>query len=288
MSLFDTHCHLLDEKNKKSAEEIIKDSQEAGVNLFVNIGTNLKDNQKAITLAEKHKNVFCAVGITPDEDMNLSLTEIENSLREQIKKSKKVVAVGECGIDSPPLKASDEQGISGLQKIRDLKFQIELFEMQVKLAVEFNLPLVIHNRNGDEQVLAVVEKYAKQGLTGVCHCFVQDWDYAQKMLGYGFYLGFGGIITYSPSSASWRTTEGHSILETVKNAPGNRVLIETDSPYLAPGNLRRSINEPKNIGLVAQKIAETRGISYDEVCKLTYENGKTLFKINTFGRLSVN
>ena len=278
--LFDTHCHLIHKNYKKSPEEVIKSAEQAGVDLFLNIGTSLKENESAIELAEKHKNVFCAVGITPDEDMNLSLTEIENSLREQIKKSKKVVAVGECGID-----------VSGLQKIRDLKFQIELFEMQVKLAVEFNLPLIIHNRNGDEQVLAVAEKYAKQGspsrkataerkLTGVAYCFVQDWDYAQKMLGYGFYLGFGGIITYSPSSASWRTTEGHSILETVKKAPGNRILIETDSPYLAPGNLRRSINEPKNIGLVAQKIAETRGISYDEVCKLTYENGKTLFGIN--------
>ncbi len=210
------------------------------------------------------------------------MKELEKGLRGQIKKSKKVIAIGETGIDSPSPKATEEQSISNWQNSRSLSQQLELFEMQAKLAVEFNLPLIIHNRNGNEQVLAMVEKYFNQGspssrqggtsaYQGVCHCFVQDWDYAQKMLDFGFYLSFGGIITYQ---------SGERILETVKKAPLDRILIETDSPWLAPEPLRSSINEPKNIVLVAQKIAEVRGMSYDEVCKITYENGKRLFKIN--------
>ena len=271
--LFDTHCHLIHKNYKKSPEEVIQAAQDAGVDLFLQIGTSLEENAKAIELAEKHENVFCGLGVTPDENVDLNLRDIENYLRQQLKGSKKIVGVGECGID-----------VSGLKNIRDLKSQIELFEMQVKLAIEFGLPLIIHNRNGDEQVLAMVEKYVSQGLTGVCHCFVQDWNYAQKMLDYGFYLGFGGIITYPPSP---KATEGHSIIETVKKCPPDRILIETDSPYLAPlrqgyeGESPREerfcVNEPKNIVLIAQKIAETREIGYDEVCQLTYENGKRLF-----------
>jgi TatD DNase family protein len=257
--LFDTHCHLIHKNYKKSPGKVIQAAQDAGVDLFLHIGTSLEENAKAIELAEKHENVFCGLGVTPDENVDLNLRDIENYLKQQLKGSKKVVGVGECGIN-----------VSGLKNIRDLKSQTELFEMQVKLAIEFNLPLIIHNRNGDGQVLAMVEKYAKQGLTGVCHCFVQDWDYAQKMLDFGFYLAFGGIITYE---------SGKDILETVKKAPSNKILIETDSPYLAPGDLRRSVNEPKNIVITLQKIAEARQISYDEAAKMTYENGKRLFTL---------
>lgn len=258
--LFDTHCHLIHKNYKKSPEEVIQAAEEAGVSLFLHIGTSLKENERAIELAGKHDNVFCAIGIYPHEDRNLSPEELEQSLRGQIKNSKKIVAIGEAGMD-----------ISGWQNGRSPEQQLELFERQVKLAVEFGLPLVIHNRNGDGRILSVVGKYVSEGLTGVCHCFVQDWDYAQKMLDFGFYLGLGGIITYK---------SGEGVLETVKKAPSDRILLETDSPYLTPGDLRGQVNEPKNIVLVAQKIAEVRGISYDEVCQKTYENGKLLFQLN--------
>ncbi len=258
--LFDTHCHLIHKNYKKSLEEVIKSAEEAGVDLFLHIGTSLKENEQAIELAEKHNNIFCSIGIYPHDDKDVSLKDLEIGLRKQLSQSNKIKAIGETGID-----------VSSWQGGRSIDEQAALFEMQIKLAVEFGLPLIIHNRNGDEQVLTVVEKYAKQGLTGVCHCFVQDWDYAQKMLDFGFYLTFGGIITYD---------SGKDILETVKKCPKDRILVETDSPWLAPGDLRRSVNEPKNIVMVAQKIADTRQISYDEVCKLTYENGKTIFEID--------
>ncbi|KKU17378.1 MAG: hypothetical protein UX26_C0002G0034 [Parcubacteria group bacterium GW2011_GWC1_45_9] len=239
---------------------------------------NLKDNQKAIALAEKHKNVFCAIGIYPHEEPGVSLNELEKGLREQLKSSKKIVGIGETGIDLVRSPSLDLRYAGGFGKARasayqgrGLKEQLELFEMQIKLAVEFSLPLVIHNRNGDKEVLVLAEKYSKKGLFGICHCFVQNWNYGKKMLDYGFYLAFGGIITYD---------SGEYILETVKKAPLEKILIETDSPWLAPEPLRSSINEPKNIRLVAEKIAEVRGIGYDEVVKITYENGKRLFKLN--------
>lgn len=259
LKIFDTHCHLIHKNYKKPPEEVIKSAEQAGVGLFLHIGTSLEENEIAIELAEKHGNVFCAIGVYPHDDKNVSLKDLEIGLRKQLSQSEKIKAIGETGID-----------ISNWQKGRSLNDQYELFETQAKLAVEFGLPLIIHNRNGNEQVLALVGRHSSDGLIGVCHCFVQDWNYAQKMLDFGFYLAFGGIITYE---------SGRDILETVKKAPSNRILIETDSPYLAPGDLRRSVNEPKNIVMVAQKIAETRGISYDEVCKLTYENGKRLFTL---------
>ena len=292
--LFDSHCHLIHKSYKRPSEEVIKNAEEVGVNLFLHVGTSLKENEQAIELAEKHNNVFCAIGIYPHEDKNVSLEELEKSLRGQIKKSKKIVAIGETGMDRSSPEASERQ-VSQHQG-RSLEQQLGLFEMQAKLAVEFNLPLIIHNRNGDEQVLEVLGKYFNgrppspeaSASRGVCHCFVQDWDYAQKMLNYGFYLSFGGIITYPPSSASRRTTEGQGVLEVVKRASTDRILVETDSPYLAPGDLRDTVNEPKNIGIIAQKIAEVRGISYDKVCKLTYENGKRLFKIDALNKPRVD
>lgn len=266
--LFDTHCHLEHKLYNKSAEEVIRDSEASGVGLLMNIGTDLKENQRAIELAEKHVNVFCSIGIYPHDEIDKSVESLEKELREQILSAswqkEKIVGVGECGLD-----------ITDWQAGRSLDEQIELFEMQIKLAIEFKKTLVIHNRNGDKEVLKLANKYGGQGLRGVCHSFTQNWDYAKEMLDPGFYLSFSGIITYK---------SGEEICEIIKKMPQDRILAETDSPYLLPEPLRSEFkgypNEPKNVALVVQKIAELRSISYDEAAKITYENGKTAFGIN--------
>ncbi|KKS06980.1 MAG: hypothetical protein A2418_01070 [Candidatus Brennerbacteria bacterium RIFOXYC1_FULL_41_11] len=262
--LFDTHCHFPHAKYKKTSEDVVADARMAEVSLLMNIGTSLKESRRAIETTKKFDDVYCSIGIYPHDDRDHAVNVLEKKLEEFLSQPSKIKAIGEIGLD-----------ISNWQGGRNLEEQLELFEIQIQLAVKNHLPIVIHNRNGDKEVLELVEKYSKDGLTGVCHCFTQDWEYAKKMLDFEFYLGFGGIITYQ---------SGEYLSEIIKKMPLDRVLVETDSPYLLPEPLRTQnkgeANEPQNVVLVAQKIAEIRSVSYDEVCKITYENGKRIFKID--------
>ncbi len=273
--LFDTHCHFPQARYKKPVDVLLADARVAGVSLFLDIGTSLKDNKRAIEMAELYPDVYASVGIYPHDDRNYSAEALEQKLEDFLKQSEKIKAIGECGIDSPSPRqggASDERDTSNYG--RTIEQQIELLDMQMRLAIRHNMPIVVHNRGGEDAILILLEKYVSQGLRGVMHCFTQKWEYAQKILEYGFYLAFGGIITY-PS--------GENVLETVQKAPLDRILIETDAPWLVPEPMRsqdRNMpNEPRYIVIIAQKIAQTRGIGYDEIARITYENGKRLFTI---------
>lgn len=167
------------------------------------------------------------------------------------------MGVGECGIDITEWKGG-----------RNIDKQIELFEMQIKLALKNNLPVVIHNRNGDEQIFEVLEKYNGKGLTGVFHCFTSSWETAQRALDSGFYLSFTGIITY-PS--------GKDIWETVEKAPLDKILVETDAPYLSPQGLRNKVNEPKYVKITAKTLADIKKISFAKLSEATYKNSCQLF-----------
>ncbi len=258
LRLIDSHCHL--PYNFDLAEKILNDAKEVGVEKFVTIGTSIKESREAIKLAEKFKSVYATVGIYPHEEKGISLPVLKENMQRLINSSTKIVGVGECGID-----------ISNWANGRSVTEQLELFDMQIKFALQNNLPLVIHNRNGDEPVITLLKKYKSDNLRGVAHCFASSWEAAQQFLDLGFYISFSGLITY-PSRKE--------LLEVVKNVPFDKFLVETDSPYLPPQEHRGERNEPKYVKMVAQKLANVKVLPVSEICRLSYENTCRLFGLN--------
>lgn len=260
MPLFDSHCHLPHHKYPKPTERVISDARAADVLGIVAVGTSLNENKQAIAVADAYQGVYCSVGIHVDEDRKKTMTDLEQALQEQLRLSSKIVAIGECGID-----------ISEGENARPFAEQEALFEMQIQLALNNNLPIIIHNRNGDESVLKLLKRYAPKGLRAIAHSFSQTWEFAQQLLDLGLFISFSGMITYKGRKG---------ILETVKNVPMNRMLIESDAPYLPPEGFRGKSNEPKNVVVVAQKIVDVRSESLETITNQTYENAKTVFRIH--------
>lgn len=257
--LIDSHCHLIHEKYKESIEEIIADASQFGVEKFVTVGTSVEENKKAIKACEKSEKIFCSVGIYPHENVEVTLPDLKKSLEGNLKTSKKIVAIGETGIEMPLW----ENG-------RTLDKQIELLEMHLNLALENKLPVIIHNRNGKEEVYTLLKEYSEKGLTGVMHCFTSDWTYAQRILDLNFYISFTNMITYPKKEL---------LLEVVKNVPMDKFLLETDAPYLPPQSLRGEINYPKYVKIVAEKVAQVKQKTLDEISDRSYKNTCKLFKL---------
>ncbi len=257
--LIDSHCHLTHEFYENNLEELIKDSIELGISNFITIGTSVLENQKVIQVSENYENVFCTVGIYPHENQELTFDILKKSLEENINSSKKIVGIGECGID-----------ITNRDSQRKLEDQKSLFEMQLSLAVKYGIPVTVHNRNGDEIILNILKKYSSNNLRGVIHCFDSNWSFAKNVLDLGFYISFSNMVTYPKKDA---------LLEVVKNVPKDRFLIETDSPYLPPQSMRGEINYPKYVKIVAEKVAQIKQKTFNEVSELSYKNTCSLFKI---------
>ncbi|MFC1622097.1 TatD family hydrolase [Patescibacteria group bacterium] len=251
--LVDTHCHLPHKKYEKPIEEIIGE-----VGKLIAVGTSLEESRKAIEIAQKFENVYATVGIYPHDDKGKNLTELYEGLRGLI--SSKVVAIGECGMD-----------ITDWKNGRDVEEQKELFKMQVGLAVELDLPIVVHNRNGGEIILEILHKYFDNGVKvkGVMHSFSQDWGFAKKVLDLDFYISFSGMLTY-PSN--------DQLGEVAKKVPEDRLLVETDAPYLPPQGHRGEINYPKYVRIIAEKLAETRNVSFGELEEVLYKNVARIFR----------
>lgn len=257
--LIDSHCHLAHKNYKITLNEILEEASAVSVEKFITIGISIKENLLAIQTAEFSPKVFCSVGIYPHEDKGTSLKDLETSLKENLNKSEKIVAVGECGVD-----------ISNWENGRSVDKQLEVFEMQIELAKEFHLPIIVHNRNGDEHVLKLLEKHACSELRGVIHCFDSNWEFAQKVLDLGFYISFSNLVTYPKKEA---------LLEVVQKVPMDRFLVETDAPYLPPQSLRGELNYPKYVKIVAEKVAQVKQKTFEEVCDWAYKNTCSLFEI---------
>ena len=259
--LIDSHCHIPHTKYQKSIKEIIEEGARLGVEKFITIGTSLEDSEIALKTAQEYSQIYFSVAIYPNEelkkDVNLVLEELENKFLTS--KNTKLIAIGECGID-----------VSDWENARPIEEQKYLFEEQIKLSIKYDLPIIIHNRNGDEHVLPLLIKYAPLGLRGVIHCFDSSWDFAQKVLDLGFYISFTAMVTYDKKD---------SLFEVVKNVPTDRFLVETDAPYLSPKILRGQVNYPYNVVYVAQRIAEIKGLKVEEVEKYSYENTCKLFNL---------
>lgn len=264
----DTHCHLnmmavknYDDKFEPKDLEIVKDiinrSQKNNVKKFLTVGTNLQDSLIAILISKKFETVYATVGIHPcdskdaqDQDLGAIEKLIIN------KKENKIVGIGEIGLDF-------------YHQPYDKNKQIKFFEAQIELSIKYKLPLVIHVRESVQETFDILKNY-KNSITGVIHCFSQDKEYAKKFLDLNFYLGIGAIITYP---------KNNYLREIVNFMPLDRILLETDAPFLPPQEFRGKQNSPEYIPITAQAIADAKNIDIKEVEVITTENVKKLFGV---------
>ena len=246
--MIDTHAHLNIDKYKSPIEEIVRRANENGVKQIIVIGMDYKSSLKAIEIANKH-NLYASVGVHPsyvdDSDHNSLNNLYENE---------KVIAVGEIGLDF-------------YWRNDNKMLQEKVFEEQLLKAIKLNLPVIIHTRNSFRETFDIVKKYQGK-LKGVFHCFSGNLAEAIEVINAGFYIGIDGPVTFKKSN------ELHEI---VKKVPLDKILIETDSPYLTPEPYRGKTNEPANVYYVAKKIAELRNITLEAVSKQTTLNAISLF-----------
>ena len=261
MYLIDTHAHL-DMIKWMAPAEAVRRSVEEGVKYIINPGSSIEGSKKAVEYATKFPGVFASVGLHPNHAEEAGTSEI--GLLESLmtgsdgKRNKKVVAVGEVGFDF----------------YRDLSSRInqeKAFRAQIELALRYNLPLIIHNRDADKQIFRVLKEFSgHDNLRGVVHCFLSDSAFAMQCLDLGLYISFTGIITF-PSAKN--------TLNAVKSVPIDRMFVETDAPFLAPQAKRGKENFPGYVKYVAEKIAKTKEMALEEVAEITSENAVKFFKL---------
>jgi len=256
--LVDSHAHLDFPEFADEIDVVIKKARDAGVGKIINIGADLGLSEKAIQIAEKNDNVWATVGIHAEYADDYHSSGLKDSIIKLVESSDRIVAIGECGPDYN-------------WRNDNKKSQLELFELQVDIAQQFNLPLVVHIRNGEDEKAAedayrILKKTA--GTKGVIHCFTLDKKWVGRFIDLGLYLGYTGIITYKNADI---------VRESALITPLDRLLIETDAPYLAPQSVRGKRNEPANLPEIAEKMAEIKSVSYGEIEKATSKNAEKLF-----------
>jgi len=248
----ETHTHL--DLIKRNTEEVVKEAAEKKVTKMVTIGIDLESSKIALEFASRIEGVYAVVGFHPHEAKYLD----EENLKEleKLAKKNKVVAIGETGLDY-------------YWKHSTLACQMEAFKKQINLARKLNLPLIIHDREAHQDTLKILDEEAK-GLKILLHCFSGDLDMAKVCIERGYHLGIGGVVTFN-NAQKLRTIVEEVSLE--------NLVLETDSPYLAPHPFRGKPNEPKYIPLIAGKIAEIKGISLEKVAKSTSKTAQEFFGI---------
>lgn len=268
MSMIDVHCHLNFKAFANDYDEVIKAASEAGVDKIINVGTKIDSSQKAVEMAEKYENLYAIVGVHPHHADKVDLGSDWLSELEKLAKHPKVVAIGEIGMDYYRYQSNG---------ITDVKTQKELFEAQIELAHKLKLPLQIHNRHAGSDIIEILthHKSSLLNLPGMFHCMSGNLEFLKNVLDLGFFVGFDGNITYK-GIAPGETIE---LKELVKAAPLDRIVIETDSPYLTPEPHRGSRNEPKYAIIVGNAIAQIKAVELSQIDLQTTQNVKTLFKL---------
>lgn len=254
--LFDTHAHFDDERFDEDRYETIEKVHESGVEYIVNAASDMDSSETGIALAERYDFIYAAVGVHPHNAEEMDEAKIEKI--KKLAQHRKVVAIGEIGLDYYYDTAP-----------RDV--QKHWFARQIQLARELALPIIIHDRDAHEDTLKIVTLENARDVGGVFHCYAGSVEMAREVLDNNFYISLGGVVTFKNAKKA---------VEVVKFAPLDRLLIETDSPYLTPEPYRGKRNDSGYVRLVAEKIAEIKGIPFEEVARITLENGKKLFRIN--------
>ncbi len=251
--LADSHCHL---ENNDNLPEIMQRAVDNGVGLILDAGSNIDHIEEHLDITKKYENVYTAAGVHPHNAKEFAQVTAEDILRHT--KNPKVIAIGEAGLDY-------------FYDFAPKDLQIKVLEQNIKAAQISGLPLIIHNRDSDDDMIELLqESYGQQKFKAIIHCYSSSWKLAEAALGMGFYISASGIITFNSAA---------EIRENFTKIPLDRLLVETDSPYLAPVPKRGQENEPANVKFTAQKLAEIKNVSFDEIAKVTTDNFKRLFEL---------
>ena len=252
--LFDTHAHMDDRRFDEDRDILLQGLQDKGVALVMNPGCSLESSKNAIALAEKYDFVYAAVGSHPDvaDEVN---DEVLEEYRKLCKLHSKVKAIGEIGID---------------YHYEDIprELQLKAFRLQMELAREVGLPAIVHEREAHENGMAVVREFSD--VTGVFHCYSGSAEMAKVLVDKGWYIGFTGVLTFK---------NARKAIEVVQAIPLERIVLETDCPYMAPEPFRGKRNDPGYLFRMAEKLAEVKGMSVEQIHAITMENGKRLYRI---------
>lgn len=280
MELFDNHAHYNDEKFNEDRDEIIKSIHDSGVTKLISAGYSLESSIQGVKLSNKYNFIYTIVGISPNdipgqvqdedlegktvEEINKLFTDCEIIVDKQLQEienlavsNKKVVAIGEIGLDYHWNKLNRE-------------IQKRVFIKQIELANKLNLPIVIHTREAVMDTLDILKNVCPTVKPGVFHCCPLNVELVKEALKLGFYISFAGPVTFKNSK---------NAKEVAEMVPFDRMLIETDSPYLAPEPVRGTRNDSRNVKFVAEKLAEFKGVSVEDIAKCTYENALRVFAI---------
>ncbi len=287
--MIDVHCHLNFHAFSKDVNEAIVRAQDKGVTTIINVGTKLDSSQKAVDLAQQYEHLYAIVGVHPHHADKLALNQeassmTENKILKQVQndngeawikelerlaRQPKVVGIGEIGMDYFSYKSNG---------IANPKLQKDIFEAQIHLAHEVNLPIQIHGRQAGKDILEILHHHKnilQANNPGMFHCFAGDMDILRDALDLGFCIGFDGNSTY-PGLAPGETT---ALSELAKATPMDRIVTETDSPFLSPIPLRGSRNEPSHVIIVGEYLAHLKGISFEEFDRISTKNAKRIFNI---------
>lgn len=254
--IFESHAHYDDEKFDEDRDSLLVSMPENGIEYIINVGASLATTRNTIELTKKYPFIYGAVGVHPSDTAELD--EENFAWLKSTCSLPKIVAIGEIGLDY----YWDEP---------DREIQKKWFRRQLELAKEENLPIIVHSRDAAKDTLDIMKEMECDKMNGVVHCFSYSKEIARKILDMGFYLGIGGVVTFQNAKA---------IKEVVEYAPLDRILLETDSPYLAPAPHRGKRNSSLYIPLIAQEIAGIKETEYDEVVQTTNKNAKRLFRIS--------
>ncbi|MBU0686981.1 MAG: TatD family hydrolase [Candidatus Margulisbacteria bacterium] len=253
--LIDTHAHV-NMPEFFDLADVLARAKEKNVKYIIDVGFDPESIERSLQLSAKAEEIYSVIGIHP-HDAKLFNADLLAYLRKTLGKSKKIVGIGETGLDYFKSYSPKDK-------------QIEAYQAQIKLAKEFKLPLAIHSRASEDDAIKILRQEASDELSGVFHCYAGDVEQAQKVIDLGFYISVTGIVTFPKAK---------NIVEVVKSIPLDRIMLETDCPYLAPIPYRGKRNEPANISIIADKISEILGISTEEVALKTSENARRLFKL---------
>ena len=253
---FDTHAHYYDEQFSKDRNEVIMKAFDSGVKYIVNASSDVASSIENISIAQQYENIYSAVGVHPHNAIEIN-NNIVSALAD-FALFPKVVAIGEIGLDyyydNSPREA---------QKMAFVK--------QINLAIQLKLPIIIHDRDAHEDALNIIKNENAKQVGGVFHCYSGSVDMAREVLNNNFYISIAGPVTFK---------NVRKLIDVIKYIPEDRMLIETDCPYLAPEPLRGSRNDSSNLKLIAGKIAEIKSRSLEDIAEITTRNAKRLFNIN--------
>lgn len=254
--IYETHAHYDDEKFDEDRVELLSHLlKENNIDKIINVGASLRGCKASIALAEQYANVYASVGVHPED-----VSELNEEAMEWLKNAashEKVVAIGEIGLDYYWCKDEEER-----------QNQRYWFKRQLEMAYLVDLPVIIHSRDACDDTLNTIKSYNKRSVPGIIHCFSYSKEIAQEYVKMGWYIGVGGVVTFK---------NGKKLVETVREIPLERIVLETDAPYMAPEPMRGTRNSSIYLKYVAEKIASIKEISVEEVEQVTYENALRIY-----------